>query len=164
MISFSFTGQSDQRVVEFLEQSTPRILAAIEPALRLAMEDLKTYIAANKLQGQVLKSHKNGAGLAGSLNVRIDNDGTTISGYVGTAIIYARIHELGFQGAEYVNEHTQMRTQVFGRAVAPYLVFVRGHERQMDMPARPYLAPSLQEKREAIIQRIRDAITEALAA
>lgn len=163
MISFYFVNGSDEHVLSIFEQSIPAILAAIEKSLMRAMADLQAYIQRNKLQGQVLNSHKNGAGLAGSLNIRMDVDGgVSIAGYVGTALIYARIHEYGFQGPETVQEYTQIRTTAFGRTVAPYTVFVRSHERMMDMPERSYMRSSLDEKREAIVTRIREAIIEAL--
>jgi phage gpG-like protein len=158
-----FVGDSDETVFRFFTQSTPRILASIEPALMLAMADLKTYIQSNKLEGQALKSHTHA--LSGSLNIRVESDGDiSISGYVGTNIIYARIHEYGYSGAETVNEYTQIRTKVFGRTVPSYTVAVREHERMMEMPARPYMIPSLEENREAIMRRIREAIEEAIRA
>lgn len=162
MISLSFSGESDQHVIDFLTQTEPRVLAAIEPALMRAMVDLQVYIQRNKLQGQVLKSHKNGAGLAGSLNVRVDKEGAILSGYVGTALVYARIHEYGFFGQEFVPNHYRMQTQAWGRSITPREVYVRNHYREMAMPARPYMAPSLAEKREAIMKRLLDAILKAI--
>ena len=164
MIQFYFPENNDQKLIAFFEQSTPRIMDAVEKAINLAMADLQAYIQRDKLQGQVLKSHKNGAGLAGSINVRFERDSMSIGGYVGTSIVYAKIHEYGFNGSESVRAYTQTRTQAFGNPTRPYTVNVRNHERLMVMPARPYMRPSLEEKKEAIVQRVRDAITEALKA
>jgi phage gpG-like protein len=166
MITFSFQGDTEAQLVEFFEQSTPRVLAAIESAVNLSMADLMAYVQREKLQGQVLKSHNNGAGgLAGSINVRFERDGdVSISGYVGTNLIYARIHEYGFSGPEFVPSHYRMQTQAFGHPMTPRQVLVRDHTRQMEMPARPYMRPSLEENKQAIIRRIRTAIEEALAA
>ena len=162
MIYFSYTGESDKRLLDFFDQSEERIMSAIAPALQLAMEDLKTYIQANKLQGQVLKSHKNGAGLAGSLNVRMENNGLSIAGYVGTAIVYAKIHEYGFNRSENVRSFTRMQTMAWGRSISPRQVTVAAFTRTMTMPPRPYMAPSLEEKKEAIMDRLRDAIFKAI--
>lgn len=164
MIHFQFLSDSDRRLTTFFEQSTPRILAAVEKAITLAMADLQAYIQRDKLQGQVLKSHKNGAGLAGSLNIRIERDGDiSIAGYVGTAIIYARIHEYGFNGMETVRSFTRMQTMAWGKPMkSPREVVVQEHQRFMFMPARPYMRPSLQEKKQAIVDRVREAISEAL--
>lgn len=163
MIRLSFTDNSDTKVAAFWEQSADVILAAIEPALRRAMADLQTYIQKNKLQGQVLKSHKNGAGLAGSLNVSFERNGDiSMAGYVGTSLIYAKIHEYGYSGREFVPNFYRMQTMAWGKPISPREVYVKNHYRNMIMPERSYMRTSLDEKREAIVERIQAAVNEAI--
>lgn len=166
MIYIDFENGSAERLKSFFEQSPARIEKSVEAAMLRVMADLKTYIQTEKLQGQVLNSHKNGAGLAGSLNVRVTNEGgLAISGSVGTILSYARIHEFGYSGPEDVRSFVRMQVQAWGRPMnPPREVTVRPFTRQMNMPARPYMRPALAEKKQAIVERFRIAIQEALAA
>ena len=163
MIRLSFTDSSDTKVAAFWEQSADAILAAIEPALRRAMADLQSYIQNYKLSGQVLKSHKNAAGLKGSLNVSFERNGDiTMAGYVGTSLIYAKIHEYGFAGREFVPNFYRMQTMAWGKPISPREVYVKNHYRNMIMPERSYMRTSLDERREAIVTRIQAAVDETV--
>lgn len=59
----------------------------------------------------------------------------------GANVSYARAHELGFQGTVMVRAH--QRRMVFGREVAPFTV--PGHARRMNIHARPYVRPSIEQ-------------------
>ncbi|PAL25478.1 phage virion morphogenesis protein [Sphingopyxis sp. GW247-27LB] len=59
---------------------------------------------------------------------------------VGTNVVYAAIHQLGFSGAQKVSTHKRRISEAFGRRLkAPVEVIVPGFTRQMEMPARAYL-------------------------
>lgn len=163
MIRLSFLDSSDTRVAAFWDQSADQIIGAIEPALKLAMADLQNYIQNYKLSGQVLNTHKQGAGLKGSLNVTLEKNGDiSIAGYVGTSLIYAKIHEYGFNGREFVPNHYRMQTMAWGKPISPREVYVKNHYRDMIMPERSYMRTSLAEKQQAIIDRIQAAVNQTV--
>lgn len=59
-----------------------------------------------------------------------------LSVLVGTGVQYAAVHEYGFRGRVLVSQHTRRQGGRPG-------VLVRAHGRNMRIPARPYLAPSI---------------------
>jgi len=95
-----------------------------------------------------------GGRLGGSITVELGDDGVA----VGSDLPYARLRELGFQGSESVKAYLREIRQVFGRPVTPHPIAVRPFTRNVDVPARPYLAPAL----EAAGQDLSDAVAAAL--
>lgn len=61
---------------------------------------------------------------------------------IGTNVKYGRIHELGFRGRVTVGAHLR---KTRGRTSS-----VRGHTRFMNMPARPFLRPAIEERQNHI--------------
>lgn len=69
----------------------------------------------------------------------------------GSEVPYAGVHEQGFSGTVQVSAHTRQQTHVFGRELdSPISVRVQSHTRRMDVPARPYLSPALEDTKDDI--------------
>jgi phage gpG-like protein len=73
--------------------------------------------------------------------VNIDGDRVIVE--FGSKVEYAAVHEFGFSGSVTVPGHTRTITQAFGRPIAPRQVQVRSFVKNMNIPARPYLAPAI---------------------
>jgi len=63
--------------------------------------------------------------------------------YVGTNVVYGRIHQLGgrIQENVTVKQHYRFITKAFGKPIEGRRVLVKSHQREVDieMPARPFL-------------------------
>jgi len=75
---------------------------------------------------------------------------------IGTNVKYAKVHELGFQGDVFVRSfvrHTKKGTQ-----------FVRPHSRKMNIKARPFLRPAIEDSgnRQKILSILISNINEGL--
>lgn len=65
----------------------------------------------------------------------------------GTNKIYAAIHQFGFAGRQSVRPHERKITKAFGRKLeTPLSVAVMAFNREMNLPARPYLGFSEVDK------------------
>lgn len=102
-------------------------------AMKQTAAVVERHVKSAKLSGQVLRVRS--GRLRSSIIGRAEQRGTEIIGVVGSNVIYARIHELG------------------GRAG-------RGH--RTIIPARPYLKPAMEEKREEILKLIDSAVHTAV--
>jgi len=85
----------------------------------------------------------------------------------GSKVPYAEVHERGFQGAVDVRPHRRTMKQGFGPdSLYPMEVVVGRHTRQMDIPARPFLSPAVEDYRpqlqEKAAEEIRKTIREVL--
>lgn len=85
----------------------------------------------------------------------------------GSRVEYARVHEKGFRGSVDVRPHRRTMKQGFGPdSLYPMDVIVTRHTRQMDIPARPYLSPAMEdwlsELQEKAPPVLRQAIREAM--
>lgn len=80
----------------------------------------------------------------------------------GTNVPYAAAHEYGFRGIVYVRPHHRQITQAFGRAIAPTRVQVQGYAYRQNIPARPYLSPSLDDNLEILQQMLAKESTELI--
>lgn len=112
-------------LLERIEDDLPRIERMI--VSRIA-DRVVSITQAEKLRGQVL--NRQSGDLAGSIHYRLRGNATAI---VGTNMVYAAIHEFG---------------GTIKAKNAPYLVFrVSGgryvRTKEVHMPARPYLGPTL---------------------
>jgi len=85
----------------------------------------------------------------------------------GTTVEYAEVHEEGFQGAVDVRPHRRTMTQGFGPdTLYPMDVIVGRHTRQMDIPARPFLGPAVEDYlpdlRSLVREKLRDMIRRVI--
>lgn len=70
---------------------------------------------------------------------------------VGSALVYAGVHQDGFSGSVQVPAHIRRITQAFGKALQfPVYQSVGAFTRQMAMPARPYLGLSSSNQAELL--------------
>lgn len=158
-------------VVTNLSQIAQRANEVIRRALMREAINLAAYVKEFKLTDQVL--HVRTGRLRRSITTRFEDIGSTgLRAFVGTNVKYAAIHEFGFSGSVTVKAHTvksftRMQSMAFGKPIEPRQVNVRAHvvrehAAKMNMPARPFLFPSLEENKERITANLRKAIAEAL--
>lgn len=114
---------------------------------------LSAYVQQNKLRGQVLKQRS--GRLIASIHHELEENDQEVNALVGTNVEYAGVHELGFNGSVQVKEHYRVMKKAWGRPIPPRSVLVRTHPMKMNMGARPFLAPSLQEFEPQAIDRLR---------
>lgn len=126
-------AEQTQRAIDSVRRG---ISGAVRDAITRAAIDLTRWVKERKLSDQILRVQT--GRLRRSITYRIETDGDRTEGLVGTNVRYGRVHELGFRGRVNVRAHAR---NVKGQKVA-----VRAHSRQMDIPKRPFLRPSLQER------------------
>ncbi len=79
--------------------------------------------------------------LRGSIGYKSDSDSVV----VGTNVEYASAHQFGVNKTIQVSSHIRHISQAFGRKITGGVsVNVRGHSRQVNMPARPFFPNSVQ--------------------
>jgi len=106
-------------------------------AMRRSMIRLTNHIAEHKLHGQVLNVRTNRlrSSIQKSAGNRIDVTSSGISGTVGTNVVYAKIHEYG--GVIKPKTKKALKFKIGNTWVTT---------KQVKMPKRPYMKPSLREK------------------
>ena len=129
-----------------------KIAANVRTAITRAAVDLTAYVKEQKLRDKVLRVQS--GKLMRSINNRIETNGDKTEGFVGTNVNYGRVHELGFKGRVNVRAHAR---SIKGKAIT-----VRAHARNVDIPKRAFLKPSLQERwpeyQKWIAQAAKDAV------
>ncbi|MEP7299159.1 MAG: phage virion morphogenesis protein [Burkholderiales bacterium] len=105
-----------------------------------------------KLSGQVLKVRT--GRLRRSINVKMSETESSVTGSVGTNVSYARPHEYGFHGTVTVREHLR-------RSVSGFHT-VRSHPRKVDMPERSFLRSALADMSAAIRLEFEQATQRAM--
>lgn len=118
--------------------------------------DLQDYVVRQKLSGQVLRRRT--GNLADHIYRRVDESDKVIRGVVGTNVPYGRVHEFGYQGPQHIRAFNRTVTTIFGRKVEPATQHVGQFTRHVNIKARPFLHPSLEENR----QKIYDTLTRAV--
>ncbi len=124
-----------ERTMLAFEAARHRITDAVRAAVTRATFDLVRVVKESKLTGQVLNVRT--GRLRRSITGRIAEENGQPVGLVGTNVSYARVHELGFKGTVPVKAHT--------RTIKGKPMMVRAHSRKLDIPARPFLQPALNE-------------------
>ena len=93
--------------------------------------------------------------LTARLKNSITADVTADAVIVGTNVVYAGIHQMGFSGRVVVPAHERRIRMAFGRRLKKELtVSVRRHTAKRTLPARPFLPRSLEEAGAAAIEDI----------
>lgn len=143
MLRGQLTG--DKRVVDAIRQRVPAITQRVERAIeRLTV--ILTQRVKLKLTDDVLRVRT--GRLRRSITFVINGKGTNqVEGVVGTNVEYARIHELGFNGAVNVKAHLRTIKQAWGKPIEPKSVQVGGFSRQVNLPARSFLRTALNDMR-----------------
>lgn len=160
MIRYDIIG--DRQTVDYLNRVHAQVQRNVEATIGRLTLRLMTRVKGDKLSGQVLKTRT--GRLRRSINRRVEGNGTTsVTGYVGTNVEYARRHELGFQGNETVREHLRLIKQAWGRPLrTPKQVLVSTHSRQVDYPARSFLRTALREMDTEISTGLKQATKEGI--
>ena len=93
------------------------------PSIRALRQGGKTLIKTARLKNSIVAS------VTGPRTLRL-----------GTNVVYAAVHQLGFAGNMTVPEHVRRVTRAFGRRLkTPTYATVRQHQRLVRIPARPFL-------------------------
>lgn len=154
-----------EEVVQRFVFASDRLRQRLKDALNRGAIEVQRKVKEEKLTGQVLNVRT--GTLRRSINVALsDGSGDVLQSSVGTNLKYARFWELGFQGT--VNVRSHQRNQKMGqgfkfagsireinsinkkRKSGTQTVNVSAHTRKINQAARPFLRPSLDEKRTRI--------------
>ncbi|MDD5486112.1 MAG: phage virion morphogenesis protein [Dehalococcoidales bacterium] len=178
MIDMKVVGTT--QVIDNLNRTRPVLRQERKTAVTRASVYLMNYVQRNKLSGQVLKRRT--GRLASSMGYKVEESGDSFSGRVGSPVEYAAIHETGgtiratrtryltipmpaaLTPAGVVRKparrwlNTFVRTvkgnkYIFskegGRAVPIFLL-----KQTVKIPKRPYIAPSVAEVKDKIIEMV----------
>lgn len=135
-MKFDVQIEGAERAQQALDTVRGRITAGVREAITRAAIDLTRWVKERKLSDQVLRVQT--GRLRRSVTHRVETDGDRTEGFVGTNVGYGRVHEFGFKGKVNVRAHAR---NIKGQKIA-----VRAHPRNLDISARPFLRPSLQER------------------
>lgn len=173
MIRFLIEGVEDvQAVRNRIAQGYPKIFQRVHSALSASALDLVGHIKINKLSGQVLK--RRSGRLSRSIHANpVEISAGAMSVQVGTNVEYARIHELGGQtkphlikargrSLRWVDSGGFTFSAKTGKVTDGFIYRKEVHHPGSKIPARPYLRPALEEKRQAIVERINQAVHQAV--
>lgn len=82
-----------------------------------------------------------------------DNDthGVRIGSF---GVPYAALWEFGYHGPVAVRSHNRLMTTAFGRPIAPTIVRVSNHIRNVNIDKRPYLLPAFEQHKKRIVEII----------
>lgn len=171
-MSFSFTiSQNAQDVVARLGNFTPKLLQGMAATMDKENQLTIAHAQLNYLRGPrpqklgVVTSRLRSSLTAAPARVTA----SAIISSIGTNVAYAGLHEHGFTGPVQVRAHSRTATRtasVTGSAIGTFDLRtgrirrpraqkiqlrgatheVRAHTRQLRMPARPFLAPSLRDR------------------
>lgn len=147
------------RVVARFERITAGMRGSLSRAVTAATIELQGYIRSSKLHGQVLNSRTGNLSRAVTAFPAVD-DGTRIVGRVAVdrSAPYGRFQEEGV-GHPWVIEPRNAKALRFvagGKVVFAKRVMHPG------LKARPFMSTSLEEKREAILARLRAAVRDQI--
>lgn len=174
---FKIAINPDKLSLERLKQKPAEMRAALFPAMEQCMRIAESTAKRQYLSGpRPLRLDRRTGRLRGSIAVSVeDAAGSGVRGKIGTNVVYARAHEKGFRGAVSVRAHTrkvksrnvygaERRVSKSGKAYAKKVVaatglaFVKGHTRRMNLPARPFLRPAIEDN----FNRFRDIFRKSL--
>lgn len=153
-------------LTESFERRGDAVIARLKNEMRAETLNLLAYVEDEKLSGQVL--HQRSGALKRSGYTAFEDSPDEIAGIVGfgsgastaqNTVPYAAIHEFG--GTINVPA-VEGKLMVFEKAGVT--IFTKRHVAfTVDMPARPYLGPSIDENREGILTRLQEAVNEEMA-
>jgi len=111
---------------------------------------LQAHIVRDKLSGQVL--HRRSGRLSRSIHsAPARAEGGNVIGKVGTNVVYAPVHEFG--ATIRAKRAKYLRFKVQGRFVSV---------KEVTIPKRPFMKPSLEERRPAIAAAIRKTVVQVI--
>jgi phage gpG-like protein len=138
-----------------------RMQTEIQSVINRIIIELMAKVKGQKLSGEVLNVVT--GRLRRSINSRLFGAGTAkIEGHVGTNVVYARPHEMGFSGSENVKAHLRTIKQAWGHPLAePRTVMVSSHSRNVNIPEKSFLRSALREMEPQIRDQIAAAVKRA---
>lgn len=181
MSAINVTLVGKEAVLGKFRERREKVGAAIYKAMGREMSKLAEYVRTSKLSGQVLKNRT--GTLRRSIHAMATREEGVISGQVGTNVEYAHVHEHGFHGPVQVREHerhnkSSLKAKRAGNTArragnaqrfvqarlneASAISTVHAHTRQMNMPERAFLRPSLTERRQAVIDALRQSVVTVM--
>lgn len=161
-ITVSVDGQ--QKLVSQMGKVAAGARARVKRALQMLGLMLVSHIQKTKLSGQRL--HQRSGRLSGSIHEETEELGDEIQTTVGTNVVYARVHEFGFQGPSGVKAHMRTIKQAWGRPISPREALVRPHFRGTNMAERRYMRDSLAEFKptaESVLQKLANKMAKEAA-
>ena len=153
MITAEIIG--DKKLVEKFNAVYPTLQGQLQKATARAALKLLRHVKEDKLNGQVLNV-KTGR-LRRSITMRVEQDGSITSGWVGTNVAYAHRQEFGFHGAETVRSF--MRRAPGGKKSSARTIQVRSFTRNANTPERSFLRSSFADLQTEINAELRNAAT-----
>jgi len=181
MSNFNVELIGDDAILIKLEEKGTRVHDALRREMDLLAIEVQGLVKA-KLSGPVL--HNRTGLLRDSINIKVTDTGENISESVGTNVIYAAIHEYGFDDEETVSAHIRRSRMQMAMATKTYKnkfgtiskhvaqtgrygkstgeIQVRSFTRNMVMPERSYLRSTLREQTGTIRTRLADAVMAAM--
>jgi len=159
LISGALVG--DTALIEHLGGIAPKARAELRKTVDLmAMKTLARVKL--KLSDDVLRVRT--GRLRRSITQVVTDDAGSIQGTVGTNVEYARIHELGFSGTQNIRAHLRTIKSAFGKRIKGGAVTfqVSAHTRQVDFPARSFLASALSELEPEFNAAVVQALSKAI--
>lgn len=141
-----------EELVSRLTAMPERLRGQLKTTIQRLTLNLLRDVKSGKLTGQVLNVRS--GRLRRSINQRVEENGTSIFGVVGTNVEYARAHEYGFKGVVSVKSHMR-KTKRGGSA------YVSAHNRRMNLPERSFLRSALADSKVTIREQIQLALNGA---
>lgn len=117
---------------------------------------LTNNIKSAKLTGTVLKVRT--GRLRNSIQYRVADNGNEIKGTVSTNVVYAPIHEYGFNGSITVKSHMRTIKEAFGRSINPKQILVNSFSRNVNMPERSFMRSALDDMRGQITSELEQVV------
>lgn len=158
MIEVSVSG--DAQVVASIRQQYQKITTNVEQSIGRLTLKLLTRVKVSKLSGQVLNVRT--GRLRRSITHKVAKTPNAISGIVGTNVEYARAHELGFNGQVSVKAHLRQIKMAWGKSITPRTVEIRPHTRQVNLPAKSFLASALADMTPEIMQTLQQSVGQGI--
>jgi phage gpG-like protein len=150
-----------ETVISHLGATPAKVYARVKDRMQRLVMTLLSHVKEDKLSGQVL--HNVSGNLRASINQRLEDTGQSIVGSVGTNLVYARPHEMGFDGEVSIKEHLRTVTMAWGRELKePVVCIVSAHQAHMHMPERSFLRSALEDMRPQVREQLLEAMRGAM--
>jgi len=154
-IELNLSSKAKKLLRKMPDLVVPALFKGMKQAMLLAERTAKSpYLSGKALRRRTGR-------LRGSISHDVKIQGDKVVGRISTDVVYGRIHELGFKGQMKVRRHARNIRQAFGRRIEPRTISVRAHTRQVDLPARPFLRPALEDNMSDITRILSNRIEEA---
>ena len=135
MIKVKVTG--GEEAVQKFEQAKDLFLKNMQEAVARSAFRLVRHVKEDKLSGQLLNVRS--GRLRRSITSTVEIEDNKVTGYVGTNVEYAHVHEYGFHGV--------VGVRAYMRQGHP----VRAHQRMMNVTEKAFLRSAIQDLKDDIV-------------